>query len=107
MRAGSLRERVTLYRLDRSARNAFNEVVPSLVTVDTNVAASVTQKGSRERYLAQQVSNESTHTVVIRYRSDVGTDWLVGYYGHNYQIDGVVVDTKRESLTLSCVLVTS
>lgn len=103
MRAGRLRERVTIQQ-ETIIRDSFGAEVPSWVDVAT-VWASVLPGSSGERYIATvaMTQAEISHTVRIRYRAGLGPKLRLGWSARILDILSVVDPTGRQAeLVLLC-----
>ena len=103
MRAGQLRNFVTVKKYVRSTRNEFNEI-EATESVVAQVWASVKPISSKERVYVSQVRGETTHLVEMRYRADVQPDYFIEHNGRTLKILSLVnVDERNERLELQCV----
>jgi SPP1 family predicted phage head-tail adaptor len=103
MRAGRLRERITIQQ-ESIVRDTFGAEVPTWVAVAT-VWASVLPGSSGERYVStvELHQAEISHTVRIRYRSGLGPTLRVLWGSRVLQILSVVDPTGRQAeLVLLC-----
>src|SRR5688500_2618492 len=94
MRSGLLRERVTIQSAT-TVQDANGEPIPTWANLATNptVWASVLSKASGERFISggEQVQASVSHTVRIRYRSDVTVLMrLIWRTNRTLQIENVV-----------------
>jgi len=107
MRAGELRQRVTLQEATE-VRDSFGEVTKTWSDVAT-VWASVETLSGREFLEARQLQRATTVRVVIRWREGVTPAMRVRWTDaggtlHTYDVDAVIPDgTQRRQLTLMCV----
>lgn len=103
MRAGSLRERVTLQSPTESRSAAYADVQKAWVDVATVWAAFEPLSG-RELLLAQQVSSDINVRFRVRYRADVTAKWRVRYGTRIFQIVQPPIDVggRRVELHLMC-----
>ncbi|MEQ7870744.1 phage head closure protein [Chromohalobacter salexigens] len=103
MRAGRLRQRVTLMRPVEGAKDQYGQPTSTFEAVDT-VWASVEPIRGREFFAAQQVNSETTTRIRIRYRREyAGVDvneWRIEYEGRTYEIDGPPIDTDARHTQL-------
>lgn len=101
MRAGELRNRVTLQKPVYS-RDAFNEETLSYVDV-ASVWAAV-EWGNGRRYVeANQLNSEVQGVIRIRYRSDVLAGWRIKYGSRNIEILAVSDFQERGAeMRLNC-----
>jgi SPP1 family predicted phage head-tail adaptor len=88
MRPGKLRHRVTLQKIE-SVRQPGGTYEEQLVDVAT-VWANIIPKRGTERYQAQQIESELSHTIVLRYRSDVTPQMKVKYGERLFDIESVI-----------------
>ena len=103
MKAGKLKHRVTVKRINRDARNEFNEVEPVEVTV-AEVWANVKPIKQAERLYGGQVTADTTHLVSMRYNELVNghPDYFLVVNGRTLQITGIVnVDEANKELEIS------
>ncbi len=102
MNPGDLRHRVTIQRLDPTTRDEYKAVIPSWGPVVT-VWAAVESVSGREAFIAQQVMQQSTHRITIRYRSDVTATMRVAHGDRLYDIKAALDrDGRRRWLQLLC-----
>jgi len=88
MRAGELRQRVTLQKPTRS-QNSFKEWVDSWTDVAT-VWGAVEPASGKQYFEAMQASSEVQGVVKIRYRSDIKSDWRLKLGSRVLQIISLV-----------------
>lgn len=101
MRAGKLRRRITLERLEQvpDGGGGYTETWVALATL----WAAVEPLRGNERFQAQQVSNTLTHKVTIRYRAGVTPKMRIVYGSHVFAIEAVIDPEERhERLELLC-----
>ena len=100
MEIGALDQRVALQELTET--NNFGEVVKTYATQATVWAKVVSQKGSESFEAARQGSIRSIK-VLIRYRTDIETDWRVSWQGQLYNVVDVDRSLRRDGeLWLMC-----
>lgn len=101
MRAGLLRERVTL-KNKTVTQNTYGEEVITWVTLAT-VWGAVEPLSGREYLEGQSLDVEVTTRIRIRYRTGVVPESLVVHDTHNYNVRSVMnsLERKRE-LVLMC-----
>lgn len=101
MRAGLLRERVTL-KSKTVTQNSYGEEVITWVTLAT-VWAGVEPLAGREYLEGQSLDVEITTRIRIRYRTGIVPEMLVVHDTHNYNVRSVInsFERKRE-LVLMC-----
>jgi SPP1 family predicted phage head-tail adaptor len=88
MRPGKLRHRVTIQKIE-SVRKPGGTYEPQPVDVAT-VWANIIPKRGTERYQAQQIESELSHTIVLRYRSDVTPQMKIKYGDRLFDIESVI-----------------
>lgn len=86
MRAGKLRHRVTLLRLDDSARDTFGDASGSYVTIADGLWASIEPLSGSELWTAQQVRADVTHKVTLRYNGDVTGKCRIEWDGRFFEL---------------------
>lgn len=100
MRAGQLRERITI--------ESFAEGVAASGTPSggwsefCSVRASVVTAEGKEGYEADQNTARLTHEVLIRWRSGVSSEMRVVWGSRILDIHGVVEDPMRTQMRLKC-----
>jgi len=101
MRAGELRQRITLQKPVQT-RSSFNELVTSYTDVATVWAAVEWEYG--RRYLeASQLNAEVAGIIRIRYRSDIKPEWRLKYGDRYIQILSIAnVRERDQELQLNC-----
>lgn len=92
-RIGSLRQRVTIQTLTKTA-DGIGGWTQSWATLAT-VWADLFPLSGREIYSQGQVQSPVTHKCVIRYRDDVTTKHRVSYNGNPYNIRAVLNLNER------------
>ena len=101
MRAGRLRQRVTL-QSKVAVQNDSGEEVITWTDVAT-VWASVEPLRGREFVEARRAGAEETTRIVMRYRDGVTPEMRVTWGDHDYDILSVVhVDTRQREIQLMC-----
>lgn len=103
MRAGKLRHRITIQSESETADGAggYGLAWTDLATV----WASVEPLSGRELRQADQVQDETTHQVTIRYRSDVVPigKYRISFGTRRFNVTSVInPDERNVSLTLMC-----
>jgi SPP1 family predicted phage head-tail adaptor len=93
MRAGRLNQKITL-RSHTATKNAIGEVVVAYSDVATVWAAVEPQKAS-EKVSGGLVLGESTYKVLIRYRSDVTSEWRIAWGDKTLEISSVLNPYNR------------
>jgi SPP1 family predicted phage head-tail adaptor len=106
MLIGERRDRVTLQSATVS-QDAHGEPIPTWGNLATNptVWASVQSKAAGERFISggEQVQAAITHTVVLRYRTDVTVQMRVIFGSRTLYIENVIdPDGRRRDLVLMC-----
>ncbi len=103
MRAGQLRQRVTLQRNGPYQDPDSGEQVDGWSDIlGAAIPCSFEPVSGREFIAAQSTQNEVTARILIRYRSGVTTDLRAVHRGTVYNIEAVLADKNsgREYLTL-------
>lgn len=101
MRAGQLRQRVTIQEKSVT-RNSYGEEVITWSDVAT-VWASVEPLSGREFLDAQRAGAEVTTRIRIRYRSGIAPEMRVTYGDHVYDIKAVIdVEERHREIQLMC-----
>jgi SPP1 family predicted phage head-tail adaptor len=106
MRAGELRHRVILQR-PGGTNDGFGERMPAWMNVAT-VYATVAPLSTQERMLGGQLKADTTHTVTIRYSTEIAAidgSWRVLYGARVLVLNGapINVDERNITLELPCV----
>ena len=102
MRAGELRERVTIEKPVQVAGKA-GATKTTWTEVATNVHARVTPLRGQEQVNAMQLSSKVSHRVKLRYRSDVVAEWRIIWDGLTLNIRAVTnPDERRRFTELAC-----
>lgn len=107
MRAGTLRERVTI-QAATVTQDSYGEPIETWANLATNptVWANVGSRASGERFIsgAEQVQASVSHTVRIRYRADVTVLMrLIWRTNRTLQIENVIdSDGRKADLILMC-----
>lgn len=106
MRAGTLRERVTIQSFT-VMQDEYGEPIETWANLATNpiVWANVASRAAGERFIsgAEQVQSQISHTVRIRYRSDVTVQMRLVWGVSLLQIENVIDPNGRKSdLVLMC-----
>ena len=94
MRAGKLRHRLLL-RSNTPAYDANGQPVDSYTAVAT-VWGSVSPLDGRETEFANKVTAEATHVVVIRYNSNVDTEYQITHDSRTLQVVSIVNKDDRD-----------
>lgn len=101
MRAGQLRDRVTLQEVTET-RDSFGAVVEAWSDVAT-VWAEVADLSGREYFDAQQTNAELKTRIRIRYRSGVVPKMRAVFGSRVFDIESVIdPDSRRRELHLMC-----
>lgn len=102
--AGDYKQLVTLQRPVNTTDPVTGEAISSWETV-TQVRAGLKPLNSREQMRARLVQLDTTHTIKIRYRTDVDATWRVTWTDplgqHVGNIGGIVETGWRSELELS------
>ena len=107
MRSGTLRERVTIQAATVS-QDSYGEPIKTWANLATNptVWANVGSRASGERFITggEQVMANVTHTVRIRYRTDVTVKMRLQWRTSRYlYVENVVdPDGRKADLVLMC-----
>lgn len=107
MKAGDLRCRVTIER-PGSTVDTFGQPVPSGWETVATVWANIKPVGGREKMRSGAVESTLSHTVLVRYQSQlmpvIGADaWRINYGGRLLAIhSAMVVDERREWIIFDC-----
>lgn len=100
MEIGKLDQKITLESLSES--NDFGELTKSYILVGEVWAHVISEKGS-ESFEASRLSSKEVIKVLIRYRSDVLTDWRITWSGNTYNVTHVDRSLRRDGqLWLMC-----
>jgi SPP1 family predicted phage head-tail adaptor len=101
IRAGTLRERVTLSRLT-SAEDARWGPTPTPSSYAT-VWAEVEPVRATERMQDGGIQSDISHVLRMRYRADVASKDRVTWRGRTLEVEGVIdVGARRRELELTC-----
>lgn len=107
MRAGTLRERLTI-QVNTPVQDSYGEPVESWASIGTNptVWGSVLSRASGERFItgAEQLQATVSHTVRIRYRDDVTVKMRLQWRSTRFlYIENIVdPDGRKADLILMC-----
>jgi len=106
MRAGLLRERVTL-QSPQTTRDSVGEQTLSFTTVVSSIPAEVTPIAGREQFLAAQRQAGTTHIVRMRYSRQVAAldaTWRILLGSRVFVIDAPPrnIGERNETLELQC-----
>ena len=107
MRSGTLRERVTIQAATVS-QDSYGEPIETWANLATNptVWASVGSRASGERFISggEQIQATVSHTVTIRYRTDVTVKMRLQWRTSRYlYVENVVdPDGRKADLVLMC-----
>lgn len=107
MRSGTLRERVT-WQQNTPVQDNYGEPIESWANIGTNPTnwASVLSRASGERFItgAEQVQAEVTHTVRIRYRTDLTVKMRGVWRTNRYlYIENIIdPDGRKADLVVMC-----
>lgn len=100
MRAGQLRQRVTLQR-KIITRDSFNAEVVEWSTFAT-VWAKIETIGGSESISIEQGAATLTHKITIRYRSGLVPTMRVVWDDHTFNIEAVLPDNHLHETVLNC-----
>lgn len=97
--AGRLRHRLTI----RQPSTSQNEVGEEIITWSTlaTVWGRLEALRGEEQLQAKQLQAEIVARAILRYRSDVTTEMRLQYESREYDIDAVLADATKTSLTIS------
>jgi len=104
MRAGKLRNRITIQEKSTS-RNEYHDEVVSWVDIGTDpqVWASIEPLQGREFYDARREGSEQPVRIRMRYRDDLDTTMRIVYGLHIYDIESIQhVHERGRELVLVC-----
>ena len=101
MRAGNLRQRVTI-KQKTATQDAYGDEVITWVSWAT-VWAAVEPLTGREFLAARQVTAEVTTRIRIRYRSGILPEWRVTFGTKNYDIHSILhIEEREREIHLMC-----
>ena len=102
MRAGQLRDRITL-QVPQRARDDYGSTTATQVSVATDVPANVRDPVGQNYYAAAQEKLKVGPEVRIRWRRDVGPTWLVIFGLRTLEVvQAQDPDGRRRELVLYC-----
>lgn len=107
MRSGTLRERVTIQQAT-TVQDSYGEPIETWVNLASNptVWANVSSRASGERFISggEQVMATVSHTVRLRYRSDVTVKMrLIWRTNRTLYVENVIdPDGRKSDLILMC-----
>lgn len=90
---GALNHRMSLESLLETA-DGIGSLDKQFQPVDT-VWAAIEPKRHDQRLLAQQIDEQATHIVTIRFRSDVATGWRFRKGARSFEIVAIVDPDER------------
>lgn len=99
MQAGRLRHRLAI-RQPTVSRNEVGEEITTWATLAT-VWGRIEALRGEEQLQAKQLTAEIVARATLRYRADVSTDMRIQYDSSEYDIDAVLADPLKTSLTLT------
>ncbi|MBX7237675.1 MAG: phage head closure protein [Caldilineales bacterium] len=99
MQAGRLRHRLAI-RQPTISRNEVGEEIITWATLAT-VWGRIEALRGEEQLAAKQLTAEIVARATLRYRADVSTDMRIQYDSSEYDIDAVLADPLKTSLTLT------
>lgn len=108
MRIGALRHRIDIERdanagADPPVTDAHGQPVEDWQVWTPGWPARVTPLAGRERFAAQQVNAETTHTVEIRYLAGLRSTDRIRFNGRILTIDGVQdIDELNLEMHVAC-----
>lgn len=101
MRAGTLRNRITLMQPQTTASDWGNSVA---YVAAGDAWGSVLPVKAVEAVANQGVQLKTSYTVRIRYRDDIASDWQIVYGGRTFDIAGIVdVNNRHRELEITAV----
>lgn len=103
LKAGSLRQRVTLLSLQSAQDDSDGQIEEAFVPI-AEVWADVRMVSGREYMQADSAQSKIVATIRIRHRDDVVATMRVLYGLRTFHVDAVLDDpaSGREWLTLAC-----
>ena len=101
MRAGKLKEKITLYNV-AEVRNPLDGGFEESVTMFCETRAEVKRTGGTERIVADQIFPSEDITVTIRYRDGIDESMQLLWRDTMYQIDNVNEIPYKKDLILRC-----
>lgn len=90
MKAGSLRQQITVQQLSSTTGDGGGGVASENWTDFATVYADVEPLTGRELFQAQQVNDELTHKITIRYIPGLSSKMRVKYGSRIFQIESVL-----------------
>lgn len=103
MRAGALRERVTLQSATEASDGAGGQTLTwANVATDPVVWARVEPTEGREKFAAMQIQGRYTHRVTLRYRTDLTLKLRVVWGSIYLNVRSIQQHEKREWTALLC-----
>ena len=101
MRAGNLRQRVTI-KSKSATQDAYGDEVITWVSWAT-VWAAVEPLQGREFMAAKQITAEVTTRIRIRYRRGILPEWRVTFGSINYDILSIIhIEEREREIHLMC-----
>ncbi len=105
IQAGKLRHIVTVQRPAKQ-HNSFGEEKEIWISTNTR-RCDIVPTSARERLLAEQVNQQLTHRVTMRYTPDIKHDYRLLFGSRVLNIESIInVDERNKELTLMCKEVT-
>ena len=103
MRAGQLRQRITIQSKDDSqSQNAYGEETPTYTNWAT-VWAEIEPLTGREFLDGKQITAEVTTRIKIRHRSGILPEWRVMFGSIYYDIQSIIhVEEREREIHLMC-----
>jgi SPP1 family predicted phage head-tail adaptor len=102
MKSGRLRHRVTIQQFVQGSDDIIGGTIDTWEDI-TTIWAKVTPLSSKDVLISQQLKNDATHQVEIRYRSDINAKMRLIYRGRildNISIRDI--DELRKEIRLLC-----
>jgi SPP1 family predicted phage head-tail adaptor len=102
MKSGRIRHRVTIQRFVQSEDDGIGGTVGNWKDIAT-IWAKVTPLSSKDVLISQQLKNNATHEVEIRYRIDINAKMRLLYRGR--VLDNISIrdiDELRKEIRLLC-----
>lgn len=105
MRAGRLRQRITIEQVTGEMRDGRGELTKTWGAFASNIPAAVMPLRGREFFQGHQDNRELTHKIILRYLSGVTAKMRVNYGGRYFYIVSppINVEEKNRELNLMCV----
>lgn len=103
MRAGTLRQIVTIQVLSGSTPDGYGNTRKAWTNLYTNIPASLHPLSAKESWTAEQTKADASHVVTIRYQSGITSSMRVLFGSRTFTINGIINPEERNiSLELLC-----